>query len=83
MEYRAAKDEIHMEVEQVKTAINGYVRTTQDQFSMENSFMVYQLAGTFTVLGCLIAMWHMTDHLRNFHEPFVQVNYIFKISFRY
>jgi hypothetical protein len=34
--------------------------------------MVYQLAGTFTLLGCLISMWHMTSHLRAFHQPFVQ-----------
>lgn len=41
---------------------------------MENDFMVYQLAGTFCVLTCLISMWHMTDHLRHLHEPYVQVN---------
>lgn len=34
--------------------------------------MVYQLAGTFTLIGCLISMWHMTSHLRNFKQPFVQ-----------
>lgn len=34
--------------------------------------MIYQLAGTFTLLGCLISMWHMTNHIRNFHQPFVQ-----------
>ena len=39
---------------------------------MENSFMVYQLAGTFTVLSCLISMWHMTAHMRKMNEPDVQ-----------
>ncbi len=34
--------------------------------------MVYQLAGTFTLLGCLISAWHMTSHLRAFNKPFVQ-----------
>ena len=34
--------------------------------------MVYQLAGTFTLLGCLISMWHMTSHLRSFKQPIVQ-----------
>lgn len=34
--------------------------------------MVYQLAGTFTLIGCLISMWHMTSHLRAFRQPFVQ-----------
>eukprot|EP00567_Pseudictyota_dubia_P010619 CAMPEP_0197446984 /NCGR_PEP_ID=MMETSP1175-20131217/11757_1 /TAXON_ID=1003142 /ORGANISM="Triceratium dubium, Strain CCMP147" /LENGTH=690 /DNA_ID=CAMNT_0042978163 /DNA_START=140 /DNA_END=2212 /DNA_ORIENTATION=- len=67
-----AQDEIHHDVELVKTDVDSYVRTTQDQFSMENSFMIYQLAGTFTLLACLITMWHMTSHLRNFNEPSVQ-----------
>jgi len=56
----------------VEVNIDKYKRTTQDQFSMENHFMVYQLAGTFTVMACLISMWHITAHLRNFQRPFVQ-----------
>jgi Organic solute transporter Ostalpha len=34
--------------------------------------MIYQLAGTFTVLSCLISMWHMTAHLRKLNQPDVQ-----------
>ncbi|KAI2492848.1 Organic solute transporter Ostalpha [Fragilaria crotonensis] len=67
-----AEGAINAEVEMVKADVESYVRTTQDQFSMENSFMVYQLAGTFTLLSCLISMWHMTAHLRKFNEPTVQ-----------
>lgn len=69
---RHAKQDIQDEVDMVKADVEQYVLTTQDQFSMENSFMVYQLAGTFTLLTCLISMWHMTAHLRKFHEPNVQ-----------
>eukprot|EP00594_Rhizosolenia_setigera_P014881 CAMPEP_0178963212 /NCGR_PEP_ID=MMETSP0789-20121207/14880_1 /TAXON_ID=3005 /ORGANISM="Rhizosolenia setigera, Strain CCMP 1694" /LENGTH=883 /DNA_ID=CAMNT_0020647619 /DNA_START=27 /DNA_END=2678 /DNA_ORIENTATION=- len=67
-----AEAQIHQEVIEVKQNIDVYQRTTQDQFSMENSFMIYQIAGTFTLLSLLISMWHMTDHLRKMHEPFVQ-----------
>ena len=67
-----AKTEIHAEVVDVKADVANYVRTTQDQFSMENSFMIYQLAGTLTLIGCLISMWHMTAHLRKFNQPMVQ-----------
>ncbi|KAL7506489.1 hypothetical protein ACHAXN_003772 [Cyclotella atomus] len=67
-----AQNEIHAQVELVQSDLSRYIRTTQDQFSTENSFMVYQLAGTFTLLGCLISMWHMTNHLRSFKQPFVQ-----------
>jgi len=69
-----AQVEIQAEVEQVKGEVNEYVRTTQDQFSMENSFMIYQLAGTFVLIGSLISMWHMTAHLRKFNQPMVQVS---------
>jgi Organic solute transporter Ostalpha len=68
----AAETEIYNQVSKVELDVEHYVITTQDQFSMENSFMVYQLAGTFTVLSCLISMWHMTQHLRKLHQPDVQ-----------
>jgi len=68
----AATNEINNQVTTVQSSLSQYIRTTQDQFSTENSFMIYQLAGTFTLLGCLISMWHMTSHLRAFHQPFVQ-----------
>ncbi|GKY93294.1 hypothetical protein MPSEU_000296900 [Mayamaea pseudoterrestris] len=67
-----AKRDIQHDVDKVKADVEQYVLTTQDQFSMENSFMVYQLAGTFTLLTCLISMWHMTAHLRKMNEPDVQ-----------
>jgi hypothetical protein len=67
-----AETEIYDQVEKVKKDVEQYVISTQDQFSMENSFMVYQLAGTFTILSCLISMWHMTGHLRKLHQPTIQ-----------
>ena len=69
---QTAQNEIQSEVKLVQSDLSKYIRTTQDQFSTENSFMVYQLAGTFTLLGCLISMWHMTSHLRSFKQPIVQ-----------
>jgi uncharacterized coiled-coil protein SlyX len=69
---KVAENEIEQEVDKVKADVEQYVRTTQDQFSTENDFMVYQLAGTFTLLSCLISMWHMTAHLRRFNQPVVQ-----------
>lgn len=67
-----ARQEIEEQVEKVKKDVDQYVVKTQDQFSMENSFMVYQIAGTLTLLSCLISMWHMTAHLSKMHEPVVQ-----------
>ncbi|KAL3912763.1 MAG: hypothetical protein SGILL_006757 [Bacillariaceae sp.] len=67
-----AEKEIHQQVDEVKTDFEQYVVHTEDQFSMENNFMVYQLAGTFTLLSCLISMWHMGSHLRRMNEPAIQ-----------
>jgi len=68
----AAKQAISNEVDKVKADVESYIIDTEAQFSMENSFMVYQIAGTFTLLTCLISMWHMTAHLRKMNQPDVQ-----------
>lgn len=67
-----AENEIHDQVIQVKSDVDQYVIQTQDQFSAENSFMIYQLAGTFTLLSCLISMYHMTSHIRKLNQPEIQ-----------
>lgn len=69
---KTAQSQITDQVESVKKDFEQYVVRTEDQFSMENSFMVYQLAGTFTLLSCLISMWHMTAHLRKLKQPVIQ-----------
>jgi hypothetical protein len=68
---RKAEAEIHDQVDSMKGDFEQYVLRTEDQFSMENSFMVYQLAGTFTLLSCLISMWHMGSHMRKMNQPVV------------
>ena len=67
-----AQAQITSQVEMVKNDVNNYVVYTNNQFSQENNFLIYQLAGTFTLLGSLISMWHMTSHLRNFYQPEIQ-----------
>ncbi len=67
-----AQKSIAAEVTEVKTRVDDYKASTQSQFDLENNFMLYQLAGTFTLIGSLISLWHVTSHLRNFHNPVVQ-----------
>lgn len=67
-----AEREINNSVLQVKADYEEFQRKTNDQFSMENSFMIWQLAGTFTLLSCLISMWHMSAHLRELNQPIIQ-----------
>jgi hypothetical protein len=49
-----AEQDITSSVQQVKKDYEEFERKTNDQFSMENSFMIWQLAGTFTLISCLI-----------------------------
>jgi len=67
-----AQQTIHEEVKVVQDSIEQYVAVTNKQFAAEDDFVKYQLAGTFTLLGCLISMWHLTSHARHLHKPDVQ-----------
>lgn len=69
---KKAETEIHEQVDSVKKNFEQYVIKTENQFSMENDFMKYQVAGTFTILSCLISMWHMGSHTRNMEQPAIQ-----------
>jgi HD-GYP domain-containing protein (c-di-GMP phosphodiesterase class II) len=68
----AAEKEINQQVDEVKVNFEQYAAKTEHQFSMENNFMKYQVAGTFTILSCLISMWHMGSHSRKMNQPAIQ-----------
>uniref|UniRef100_A0A7S1BKM8 Uncharacterized protein n=2 Tax=Corethron hystrix TaxID=216773 RepID=A0A7S1BKM8_9STRA len=67
-----AEANISAEVSKVKREVDRYVEDTNDKFTLENSFMIYQLSGMITLIGFLISMWHMTAHLNHFEQPFIQ-----------
>ena len=69
---KTAEAEIHEQVDTVKKNFDQYVVQTENRFSMENDFMKYQVAGTFTILSCLISMWHMGSHTRKMNQPAIQ-----------
>lgn len=67
-----AETEIQDQVDSVKENFDQYVIQTENQFSVENNFMIYQVAGTLTILSCLISMWHMGSHTREMNQPAIQ-----------
>lgn len=67
-----AQNTIKDEIKIVRENIDEYVAITNKQFAAENDFVKYQLAGTFTLIGCLISLWHLTGHLRHYNKPDVQ-----------
>eukprot|EP00606_Chrysophyceae_sp_TOSAG23-5_P000866 GSChrysophyteH2.ASY1.ANO1.1420.1 assembled CDS len=69
---KTAESKIHKDVSLLQANVDTYVEVTNKQFAQEDDFVKYQLAGTFTLLGCLISMWHLTSHLRHYDKPEVQ-----------
>jgi len=67
-----AEATIKLQVLEVKQSMTQYVLDTNQKFKNENDFLKYQLAGTFTLLSCLIALWHVSNHVRHMHNPNVQ-----------
>jgi len=59
-------------VASVKDDVANYVADTNTKFAAENDFLKYQLSGTFTLLAVLVALWHVTHHVRHLHQPLVQ-----------
>ena len=57
---------------QVEEQQAGQIQELTEQVQEQHDYTVYQLAGTFTLLTCLLTMFHMAGHLRNMHEPEVQ-----------
>jgi len=67
-----AESKINKDVELLQANVDAYVEVTNKQFAQEDDFVKYQLAGTFTLLSCLISLWHMSSHLRHYYKPEVQ-----------
>jgi hypothetical protein len=59
-----AKKKIKKEVNEVYASMDKYIASTTAQFAAENDFVKYQLAGSFSILACLICLYHVTSHLR-------------------
>ncbi len=69
---KVAEDKIATEVTVVQQNVDKYVDITNKQFAQEDDFVRFQLAGTFTMLGSLISLYHLTGHLRHYYKPEVQ-----------
>jgi Organic solute transporter Ostalpha len=63
------------EIAALKEQVASQNQNQQDlnqRVDQEHSLTLYQMAGTFTLLTCLITAFHITQHLSNFHEAVVQ-----------
>lgn len=67
---------VHHDLEQLQERVDtkqqDEIQELSDQVQQERSLTIIHMAGTFTLLTCLLSMFHMTMHLRDFHEPIIQ-----------
>jgi hypothetical protein len=68
-----AQTTINEDVSRVKENIAQYILFTNQQFAAENAFVTYELAGLFTLLSCLIFLWHLTSHFKHLYKREVQI----------
>jgi hypothetical protein len=68
-----AQSTINEDVSRVKENIAQYILFTNQQFAAENAFVTYELAGLFTLLSCLIFLWHLTSHFKHLYKREVQI----------
>lgn len=68
----AAEARIHDDVNMLQENVEKYVTLTNKQFEQEDDFVKYQLAGTFTLLACLMSLYHVTGHFRHLNKPEIQ-----------
>jgi hypothetical protein len=57
-----------------------YISVTNQQLSAESDFIKYEIAGTFTLLACLISFWHVWGHLRHLGKIFSLFGLMFNSS---
>jgi len=75
--YRINKDEIQIKKmsQQIQAQENGQqeqMNQLNSQVEKNQSLTTIQMAGTLVLLTCLLTMFHMTSHLRNFFIPVIQ-----------
>ncbi|KAL7536523.1 hypothetical protein ACHAXR_007213 [Thalassiosira sp. AJA248-18] len=60
------------QIDDLKEQIESSANEIEQQVSKQQDLTIVNIAGTFTLLSCLVTMFHMTAHLRKMNQPFVQ-----------
>lgn len=72
--YRVNTDEDQLKALELRlqNQTQGQIEVLTAKVDQEHSLTLYQMAGTFTLLTCLLTAFHMSTHLRHFYQPFIQ-----------
>lgn len=60
------------QIDQLEEQIQTSAIEINTQVEQQRDFTIINIAGTFTLLSCLVTTFHMTAHLRKMNQPFVQ-----------
>lgn len=60
------------QIDELRSQIESSANEIEVQVEKQRDLTMINMAGTFTLLSCLITMFHMTAHLRKMNQPFVQ-----------
>lgn len=66
------QDSINDLIQQMQSQQTEEINQLNEKVEQEHSYTLYQLAGTFTLIVALMTIFHISSHLRNYHEPLVQ-----------
>jgi hypothetical protein len=69
---QSEQDQINSLNSRLANQTNVQIQELTQAVHEEHTFTLYQMAGTFALLACLLTSFHMYSHLRNYHEPLVQ-----------
>ena len=62
------------QIDELKKTIEQSTSDIQVEVQEQKDLTVVNIAGTFTLLSCIVTMFHMTSHLKKMNQPFVQRN---------
>jgi hypothetical protein len=71
---KVAQTQHHIDqvLDKVTSQQQEQIETLTTQVEEEHSLTILHMALIFTTLTCLVSMFHMSAHLRNFNQPMVQ-----------
>ena len=71
-ELAQVQEQVQTLQDSLQNQTQGQIDQLSDAVEQEHSLTLYQMAGTFSMLTCLLTMFHMSNHLRNYYEPLIQ-----------
>ena len=60
------------QIDELKKQVESSSTEIVHQVEKQHDLTIINIAGTFTLLSCLVTLFHMTSHLRKMNQPFVQ-----------